>query len=281
MIIRFFVVIILFFLPSLAVSCPYLGSTYIDADGSWSISNYCHSTVEDAVAHLDSLSSQFYRTDGPFVCPQAGLICGTAPAGTSFYIGYFSPVGSYRLAIFWITSEDFIDTDGDGTPDDQDPCPNNPDPDCTSPDTDGDGIPDDRDPCPANPDPNCKDPNDPPGPGDPPDIPDEIPVGDCVFDLRSFKEWLNTGSAFPFNLLFRFVGLVTPLFDLTPEAPVFEINWDLASYHDKYPYIPSTLNFRWDFTPYDTYAKLIRSALILSIIIFVISYGLNSSKERP
>ncbi len=265
-------------MPSITLSCPYLGDIYVNVNGTWTVDNYCHSTPESAYAHASSMSGQFYTLDGPIACPGSGTtLCGTAPAGTSFYIGYVKPVGSHHLAMFWITAEDFIDTDGDSIPDDQDPCPNNPDPNCTSPDTDGDGTPDDQDPCPNNPDPDCTDPNKPP----PPEIPDEIPVGDCVFDLRSFKTWLNTDSAFPFNLLFRFIGLVTPLFDLTPEPPVFEIDWDLASYHDKYPYIPSAINFRWDFTPYDTYAKLIRSALILSIIIFVVSYGLNSSKERP
>ena len=271
---RFFVVFILCVIatPSWALFdlCNYLSDPLVNGNGTWTNSESCYSTIEAA----ESACKAAELPGVPCECD-----VGFEDVNYPFCVTY-DPPGEFRFSIFWAVGGD--DTDGDGTPDDQDPCPNNPDPDCTSnTDTDGDGIPDNEDPCPTNPNPNCQDPNDPPGPGDPPDIPDEIPVGDCVFDLRSFKEWLNTGSAFPFNLLFRFVGLVTPLFDLTPEPPVFEIDWDLSSYHDKYSYIPSTVNFIWDFTPYDTYAKLIRSALILSIIIFVVSYGLNSSKERP
>jgi hypothetical protein len=305
----FFIVILLLNSP-LAFSCE---SSSLGSNGWEARVKSCYATVDEAIAactscrssHMSEASSQCVSA-----CNSEGFIP-SWPLDTCFVFFDGNALGPpYHWNMFLFDGVGTADTDGDGKPDDQDPCPNNPNPNCTDPhgdadgdgkpddqdpcpnnpnpdctdpggDADGDDKPDDQDPCPYNPNPNCTDPNDPPGPGDPPDIPDEIPVGDCVFDLRSFKEWLNTGSAFPFNLLFRFIGLVTPLFDLTPEPPVFEINWDLASYHDKYLYIPATINFNWNFTPYDTYAKLIRSALILSIIIFVVSYGLNSSKERP
>ena len=73
---------------------------------------------------------------------------------------------------------ELTDTDGDGTPDDEDACPDNPDipgsPDADGDcevdpevvDCDGDGVPDDEDPCPDN--------------GDIPGSPDAD--GDCVVD---------------------------------------------------------------------------------------------------
>ncbi|HSN24504.1 MAG TPA: thrombospondin type 3 repeat-containing protein [Methylomicrobium sp.] len=270
-------ILLIGFMPSSASAylCDYLPDPFVDSQCSWSTSDSCYITAEEASAACES--QELPRVGCTYYSSSAGgAIFATNPLATGLYITYDN---GCKFAVFWVMGGE--DADGDGIPDDKDPCPNNPNPNCAPDDSDGDGKKDDEDPCPNNPDPNCKDPNDPPGPGDPPEIPDEIPVGDCVFDLRSFKAWLNTDSAFPFNLLFRFIGLVTPLFDLNPEPPVFEIDWDLSSFHDKYPYIPSTINFRWDFTPYDTYAKVIRSALILSVIIFVVAYGLSSTKERP
>lgn len=59
-----------------------------------------------------------------------------------------------------------IDSDGDGIPDDSDPCPGDPNNTCTT-DSDGDGIPDESDPCPGDPTNNC--PRDSDGDG----LPDE------------------------------------------------------------------------------------------------------------
>jgi len=71
------------------------------------------------------------------------------------------------------------DTDGDDIPDNEDPCPNNPDPNCEPGDEDGDDIPDDKDPCPDNPDPNC--------------------TTTCLTTVDKFRAWTSTAESFPFN----------------------------------------------------------------------------------
>jgi membrane peptidoglycan carboxypeptidase len=110
------------------------------------------------------------------------------------------------------TTEAPEDSDGDGVPDDEDACPDNPDipgspdadGDCQvdAPDSDGDGVPDEEDPCPDNADipgspdlngdcvadnGNDSDGDGVPDPTDPcpdnPDIPAEPDTdGDCVVD---------------------------------------------------------------------------------------------------
>jgi len=63
-------------------------------------------------------------------------------------------------------SDPVVDSDGDGTPDDIDECPNDATNTCNDPvDTDGDGFPDDTDECPNDPTNTCNDPVDPPAGG--------------------------------------------------------------------------------------------------------------------
>ena len=283
--------------------CDRLPNPYVNSKGTWTVQgNGCYATADDA-----SAACEFHEL--------SAIPCEYEPAGgfgldTAFYITY-APSTQKIFGIYWIdpggigdcsaeraaaesecggadlyvideqTCDWYCDdSDGDGIPDGQDPCPQNPNPDCTDPnDGDGDGIPDGQDPCPQNPNPNCTDPDHPPP--ETPEIPGEIIVGDCTFDLTSFKEWLNTDSSFPFNLMFRLVALITPLFDLTPAPPVFDISIDASAISGRFSYIPSVIAFSWDFTTYDIYAKILRAVEILSIVIAVVSYGLNSNKERP
>lgn len=85
--------------------------------------------------------------------------------------------GQYRLSPVECPGTPVVDTDGDGIPDDSDPCPADPTNTCNEPppppaDSDGDGIPDSEDECPNDPTNTCNDP--PVGDGDYKGIP-EIP----------------------------------------------------------------------------------------------------------
>ncbi len=251
-----------------AYLCDYLPDPFVDSQCSWSTSDSCYITAEEASAACES--QELPRVGCTYYSSSAGgAIFATNPLATGLYITYDN---GCKFAVFWVMGGE--DTDGDGIPDDKDPCPNNPDPNCTDPqDTDGDGTPDNQDPCPTNPDPNCKDPNDPPKPP-PPDIPGEIVIGDCTIDISSLKAWLLSDDSFPFNFIWRIYTVISPLLDLSPEPPVLEFDFSLDP-SSKYSWVPDRVPLKFDFTQFDFLAKLLRYFEIAGLCLAFAFYGMK------
>ncbi|HSN22835.1 MAG TPA: hypothetical protein VLS45_01480 [Methylomicrobium sp.] len=84
-----------------AFACPYLGSSFTDSSGTWTVSNSCYDTAAAASAAWSSAS--LYSKGGPYSTPTdfGGGTC-TAPPGVTFYVGYGYPVGSHEVSVFWV-----------------------------------------------------------------------------------------------------------------------------------------------------------------------------------
>ncbi len=262
-----FFFLILFF-SSPCWGCNYIDDPYPGSCGNWQNTEACFG--DESSAQSWCLSHQLPRIG----CTKLAISSTTdwggvdVPVGTVYFVTYDNGCPS-RFNISWVLPS--LDTDGDGIPDDQDPCPNNPNPNCDpNDDSDGDGKKDDEDPCPNNPNPNCTDPNDPPGPT----IPGEIVIGDCTVDITSLKAWLLSDDSFPFNFIWRIYTVISPLLDLSPEPPVLEFDFSLDP-SSKYSWVPDRVPLKFDFTQFDFLAKLLRYFEIAGLCLAFAFYGMK------
>ncbi|MGR0479852.1 MAG: thrombospondin type 3 repeat-containing protein [Candidatus Electronema sp. V4] len=223
---------------AVAVDCPPPGTGNTATETNY----YGYSDSAAALAACQLVRSQKLALGGN--CSGC-----TADSGDYYFLHYHVSLylpASYHQYRF-VYCNDLTDTDGDGIPDSQDPCPQNPNPDCTDPNGgDGDGIPDSEDPCPQNPNPNCTDPDNPPPDIPPPEIPDDIIIGPCAVDITNLKAWILSEDSFPFNFIYRIYSITSPLFFMEPEAPVIETAIPLDP-SGQYSWIPDTYPITIDF----------------------------------
>ncbi|MGR0479883.1 MAG: thrombospondin type 3 repeat-containing protein [Candidatus Electronema sp. V4] len=220
----FFYIILFFsllFSPTVvsAVDCPPAGTGNTATETNY----YGYSDSAAALAACQLVRSQKLALGGN--CSGC-----TADSGDYYFLHYHVSLylpASYHQYRF-VYCNDLTDTDGDGIPDSQDPCPDNPSPDCTPPDSDGDGIPDDEDPCPQNPNPDCTDPDNPPPDLPPnPEFPDEIIIGDCVVDISDITSLFKAeGGVFPINWIVAFGSALRAFTQVeASEAPSFKYSF--------------------------------------------------------
>lgn len=249
---------------SFALSCPILPNPYINPYGTWEVlANECYFTYESAY-------SACIANELPLPCEYIPLE--ESVFQVPFFITYTSPPRK-AFGIYFFDAEG--DEDGDGIPNSQDPCPQNPNPDCTDPnDSDGDGIPDDQDPCPQNPNPDCTDPDNPPPDIPPTEIPDDIPIGPCTVDITDLKAWLLSEDSFPFNFIYRIYSITSPLFFIEPQAPVIETAIPLDP-SGQYSWIPDSYAIMIDFSFLDPIATVVRQLEMLGIALAFAFYGLR------
>lgn len=210
----------------------------------------CYADAQAAAAacqqHLAAHSAE--ASSGCAVASNGELIIPSWPAQTTFAVYNANALGP---PFHWYV---FI-FDGVGSP----------------PDGDGDGIPDSEDPCPDNPDTGCIAPGVPPAK---PALPDSIDLGDCTLDISSLNAWLASPDSFPFNFLYFAYGVLKPLFDAEPAAPVFEFDLTLDP-HSQYSWIPDTCHMKIDFAFLDGIALAARQVEASAIFVAFAYYGLK------
>lgn len=138
------------------------------------------------------------------------------------------------------------------------------------PDGDGDGLPDDSDPCPANPDTNCVFPDSQPPP-------DEVTVGECVVAITDLKAWLVTDESFPFNFFYAFYEAIQFVFEYDPidDSYVLPFEWPIGSYFPASWNLPEKIDIRIDLTPFNNVALLAKFFLGLLLFWGFGFYGLK------
>lgn len=129
----------------------------------------------DLTGELDALNRYLVKKTGAgtytvTATPPEGVVWDAGSCdddNSTVALGASSATATYRVAsgefVTCTFGMDRPDGDGDGWPDDVDPCPQDPQNTCDDPepDADMDGLPDDVDPCPADPTNTCDDPQEP------------------------------------------------------------------------------------------------------------------------